>query len=173
MTTAVVGTPHPSLSASRLEVFACRGGVAVIDQMADEWRQLCEDAADHQPFYRPEWFRAHIRVFLPRAKVLLIMVRRGSRLCLVLPLVEERGTYSRVPIRKLRAPVNVHGGRYDATRIRGADGDTAIAAAWDYLARLESWDVLQICNAPAESSVARMVSAARTAGFRVLVVPDR
>jgi CelD/BcsL family acetyltransferase involved in cellulose biosynthesis len=172
MTTAVVNAPLP-LSLSSLEVRSFRGGVKVIDQIAEEWRQLCEEAVDHQPFYRPEWFRAHVGAFLPRAKLLLIVVRREGRLCLVLPLVEERGTYSKVPIRKLRAPVNVHGGRYDATRIRGIDGERAIAAAWDYLAQLDTWDVLQICNAPAESSVARVVSTARAAGFRVLVVADR
>jgi len=172
MTTATLNATPGSLSPA-FEACTYRGGVGVIDQLADEWRQLCEEAEDHQPFFRPEWFRAHIRVFLPRARVLLVAVRRGGRLCLVLPLVEERGTYSKVPIRKLRAPVNVHGGRFDATCAGGADGNIAIATAWNCLAQLDSWDILQICNVPSGSNVVRIVAAAKATGLRALVVPDR
>jgi len=154
-------------------VRAHRGGAEVIDNLADEWRRLCAKAADDQPFYRPEWIRAHIRAFSPDATIVLITARSNDRLHLVLPLLEEKNTFCKVPVRRLRAPVDMHCGRFDATRIAGSDGDAAILATWNFLRNLDNWDMLQLNYAQKESAVSRLASLARDDGFRTVLLPER
>ena len=161
------------LNPERVVVSADRGGVEVIDNLADEWRNLCADSADDQPFYRPEWIRAHLRAFFPGANVLLVAVRHDGRLRLVLPLVEERGTVGGVPVRTLRAPVNGHGGRFDAVRSSGGDGDAAISAAWQFLKEMEVWDMLQFDNTPQASTADQLAARAAADGFHTVQVPER
>jgi len=171
--TTITDASADAVRPSSLVVSSYEGGVEVIDNLADEWRELCEEAADDQPFYRPEWIQAYIRAFVPRARILLLAVRRGQRLCLLLPLVLERTTLSGVPIRKLRAPVNAHACRFDAARSSGWEGEAAIGACWDYLAKLGSWDLLEFRNAAEGSTVDRLVEAARASGFHAVQVPER
>ena len=147
---------------------ACRGSAEIVDQLADEWRDLCNESEDDQPFYRPEWIRAYLRAFVPGARVLLVTVRLNGRLCLVLPLVEENGTFSKMPVRKFRSPVNLWAGRFDAERSKGPDGQAAIRAAWKYLRELDGWDLLQFRDAPEGSTVGRMAEAARADGYRTV-----
>ena len=149
------------------------GGVEVVDRLAEEWRGLCAEAVDDQPFYRPEWIRAHIRTFTPGAQVRLITARLDGRLRLVLPLLEEKGTFNKIPVRKLRAPVNSHGGRFDAIRSSGPEGDAAIRATWEYLKELDGWDLLEFRNTPEGSTVSRLAEEAQVGGFRVLRIADR
>jgi CelD/BcsL family acetyltransferase involved in cellulose biosynthesis len=163
----------PQIRPEGVVVSAHRGGVEIVDNLAEEWRSLCADAADDQPFYRPEWIRAHLRAFLPGAKVRLIAVRDEGRLRLVLPLVEEKGTIGGIPVRTLRAPVNAHGARFDAVCNSGADGDAAISAAWQFLKQMEVWDVLQFRNAPLGSVAGRLAALAAADGFQTVQVPER
>src|SRR5579871_5600171 len=86
----------------RSTVSVLRGGLEVVDHLAEEWRSLCAHAVNDEPFYRPEWIRAHLRAFVPDAKVLIITARIDGRLCLVLPLLEERQMFSGFPVRKFR-----------------------------------------------------------------------
>ena len=67
-----------------------RGTVELLDRIGDEWRQLCQEGAFDQPFFRPEWIASSIRAFASKHSVLLITVRDGSRLRAVLPLLEEK-----------------------------------------------------------------------------------
>src|SRR5208282_5865866 len=115
---------------SAFEVTSSRGGLEVVDRLADEWRELCAAAVDDQPFYRPEWIRAHIRTFTPGAQLRVITTRIDGQLQLVLPLLDEKGTFNKIPVRKLRAPVNCHGGRFDAVRGSGPEGNGAVRATW-------------------------------------------
>src|SRR5437879_11003162 len=39
------------------------GGVELIDALAEEWRELCEEEPNDQPFCRPEWVGAYLRAF--------------------------------------------------------------------------------------------------------------
>ena len=129
--------------------------------------------ADDQPFYRPEWIRAYVRAFVPCASLVLITARLDGRLSLVLPLVEERGTFSKVPVRKLRSPVNFWAGRFDAVRSRGEEGDGAIRATWEHLRDLAGWDLLQFRDAPEGGTVSQVAAAAQADGFRVIEQPDK
>jgi len=149
------------------------GGLEAIDHLADEWGELCSDAADDQPFYRPEWIRAYLRTFVPSARVHIITARRADRLCLVLPLIRENGSFCKLPVRKLRAPVNCYPGRYDAVRRTGTDGKSAIHATWQYLRNLEGWDLLQFRDTPEGSTASSLAAEAAADGFRTIQLADR
>jgi hypothetical protein len=86
-----------------------RGGLELFDEVGDEWREFLDRAEDHSPYWRPEWILASLRAYSPRASVLLIRVRQRGRLCAILPLVEDRGTFFHLPARKLRAPLTTAG----------------------------------------------------------------
>ena len=150
-----------------------RGGIELIDQWAEEWRNLCAEAVDDQPFYRPEWIKAFFRNFGREKKVRLISVRSQKHLCLLLPLLEELATFSKVPLRRLRSPVNGTCGRFDAVRQVGQEGDAAIQATWDYLKKLDGWDLLQFSSALDGSTVSQIAEAARQDGFLIIRETDK
>lgn len=162
----------PDLSCSSLTVTAQRGGVEIIDELAGEWRKLCDVAANDQPFYRPEFIRAHIRTMIPGAKVVLVTARMSGDLRLVLPLVEEFGSFSKMPVRRLRAPVNHNCGRFDAVRSSGPDGDAAIRATWQFLKQFRGWDLLQLRDTPNESTVSQIAEAARADDYLTVQMAD-
>jgi len=155
-----------------LEVRAQRGDLETVDQLSDEWRELCGQSADDQPFFRPEFIRAHIRCVIPGSTVVIITVRHRGRLRLVLPLVEELGSFSRVPVRRLRAPVNCNCGRFDGVRAKGSDGDEAVRATWQYLKDLRGWDLLQFRTVPEASTVDLLAEAARADGYLTVKLSD-
>jgi hypothetical protein len=153
-------------------VAAHRGGIEVIERWADEWRNLCNEAADDQPFYRPEWIAAHVRAFSPRAKIVLLTVSSEGKLLFVLPLLQEWSVFSGVPLRKLRAPVNSHSCRFDAVRHSGSQGDAAVVAAWSYLQNLRGWDLLEMQDVPEGSTISALALAASRNGFHAVPVPN-
>lgn len=160
------------LMPSALAVYSQRGGVELIDKMADEWRVLCSECADHQPFYRPEWIRAYLRAFAPKAKLRLIIARSNGKLQLVLPLVEETGTFNKVPIRKLRAPVNKYAGRFDCVYGARTDKNVASQVVWRFLRQSSGWDVLQFRDALYGSMVSGLAAAAKKDGFGTIEYED-
>lgn len=171
---AVAAYPSGAEVKSRgCHVDVSRGGLEVIDRIADEWRDLCARTANDQPFYRPEWIRAHIRAFESQPTVVLITVRVDGRPCLLLPLIEGRKIFSGVPVRMLRTPVNAHGGRFDAVKVNNPHADAAIAAAWDTLKHLHGWDVLEFRDIPAGSAVDQLLGEAQEGRHRIVAVPER
>ncbi len=163
-----VGSSFPSA----LVVTALRGNFEVVDRIADEWRELCTEATDDQPFYRPEFIRAHIRSVIPSAKVVLITARLQGRLRLVLPLVEELGSFSKVPVRRLRAPVNFNCGRFDAVCAKGPEGDAAITSTWNFLRNYGSWDMLYCGDTTEGGTISRLAEIARADGFLTIRRPN-
>ncbi len=154
-------------------VSAHRGGVEVVDDLADEWRNLCAEAMDDQPFYRPEWIGAQLRAFVPGANVLLITARLNGRLCLVLPLIEEKCIFSGLPVRRLRSPVNAHGARFDGVRSALLESDPTISATWNFLKASVKWDLLVFPYTPEGGTIDRLVAEARASGFRTGQVPEK
>jgi CelD/BcsL family acetyltransferase involved in cellulose biosynthesis len=147
------------------------GGVEVIERWADAWRILCDESVDNQPFYRPEWIAAHIRAFTPKASVLLLTVTVQGRLCLVLPLLQERTLFCGLPLRRLRAPVNSHSCRFDAVRCAGAEGDLAVRALWEQMKQLTTWDFLEFSSVPKDGTLAALVAEAEGDNYRTAQVP--
>ncbi|MBV8475902.1 MAG: GNAT family N-acetyltransferase [Acidobacteria bacterium] len=161
-----------SIAPAAFTVALDEGGVHLIDRLAEEWRELCSRAVDDQPFYRPEWIRAYLRAFVPDAVLLLLSVRLDGRLHLVLPLVRERVWLAGIPLRGLRAPANIHPGRFDAVRSAGAEGDAALTAACTTLSQ-SRWDILEFAHIPEKSTVAELISTLSTLGWRTYSVREK
>ena len=157
---------------SSLVVSVRCGGRELIDQLADEWRELCGRARNDQPYYRPEWIGAYFRAYYPRAKVMLFTVRLDGILHLVLPMVRERRSFSKIPVRKLRTPVNSVADRFDAVCSAGSTGDSAIQALWDHLKLTDGWDLLHFQDALEGSVMERMASLAKADGFSGIELPE-
>ena len=137
------------------------GGVELIDALAEEWRGLCEEEPNDQPFCRPEWVGAYLRAFAPRAKLVLITARVDGRLRAVLPLIEERGFLCGLPVRKLRSAANVHCVRFDMVRGAGAEGEAAVLAVWRRLRDLPGWDLIDLPYAYEGGTLEQLLQAAR------------
>jgi CelD/BcsL family acetyltransferase involved in cellulose biosynthesis len=170
---ALLQTSVPNIANAQPVVRADRGGVELVDRFADEWRALCEDARDDQPFFHPEWVHAYLRTFFPKARLLVITARTQGALSLILPLVEETATFSKVPVRRLRVPVNSTSGRFDAVCRNGPAGEAALRATWNYLRDLSGWNLLQFFDSLEGSTVSRIVVLAKADGFRTATFPDR
>lgn len=160
-------------NAPSMTVTAERGGVEVIERWADDWRALCNESPDDQPFFRPEWIAAHIRAFTPQAKVVLLTVQSEGKLLFVLPLLHEWTMFSGIPLRTLRAPVNSHSCRFDAVRHSGRLGDAAVSAAWNYLQNSSDWDLLHVEDVLDQSAISALADAARKNGLHAIQVPNR
>lgn len=149
-----------------LTVDAATGGIEVLDGIVAEWRDLCDEGPCDQPFYRPEWVRAHLEAFEKGARIKLVQVRRGGRLRAVLPLVEEWGTLRGIPIRRLRGAAGVHSCRFDL--VHGVDeGEEAAAAVWSFLSRVGGWEVLEFPDVPEGGALEKLLGRARIGGFPV------
>jgi len=135
------------------------GGAERIDELLREWRALCDEGPCSDPFFRPEWIRAHLRAFEPDAKLRIVEVRSGGRLRLLLPLVQERARLRGFPVRKLRAPAGVHSCRFDL--IHGGEDPTPwIEAAWDHLKDQDGWDVIELRDVPEGGAAERLLASA-------------
>jgi CelD/BcsL family acetyltransferase involved in cellulose biosynthesis len=144
-----------------------------VDELADDWQALCSESVDDQIFYRPEFIRAHILAKAPAAKVVIITVRQEGRLLFLLPLVEETGTFSKIPVRRLREPADLNCGRFDGVLIAGVAGEAAVLAAWRHLREMAGWDLLQLRFSLAGSTAGRLASAAEAEGFLTIHESDR
>jgi CelD/BcsL family acetyltransferase involved in cellulose biosynthesis len=170
---AVIKTPAAEVLTTSFAVECTRGGLEVVEQWRDEWSLLCADAAEDQPFYRPEWMTAYLKRYSNGSNIWIITARRDGQLCLLLPLLEQVGTFNKVPVRKLHSPVNCFCGRFDAVRVKGTGGDAAVRATWNYLKELAGWDMLQFRYSLEGSTTEQIVAAARADGYLTAKEPDK
>ena len=159
--------------ASGVEVRAYRGGPELVDAFSHEWRGLCDEGIEDQPFFRPEWIGAFLRQYEPGAKILLIIATIDGRPAMILPLIQEVATYCKVPVRRLRVPVNDRCARFDAACRRGPNCESAITAIWQFLCEMQGWDLLQIRDALEGSTTSCLAKLARQDGFRTLQEADQ
>ena len=160
----IVRDPGFELSPS---VEARRGGSEIIDELAGEWRELCERAQAGQPFYRPEWTKAYLHAFAPRAKLLVITARVAGSLRAVLPLVEEHGFFLGMPVVRLRGAANAHSCRFDMVQGAGAGAGAVLSAVWRFLEEMPGWDLIELPNVPAAGAIEALAELARANGFPV------
>jgi CelD/BcsL family acetyltransferase involved in cellulose biosynthesis len=146
-------------------VKAERGGRELVDRLAPQWRELCDEGPSDQPFYRPEWIGAYLGAFAPRKKLLLVTVRIGGRLKAVLPLIEERALFAGIPVKMVRGAYSVHSCRFDIVRGAGPDGDAAVLAVWNFLKGKKDWDVLELQEVPEGGAAEKLIEAAKADGF--------
>ena len=129
-----------------LAVRVQRGGIELVEQIADAWRQLCDESGDEEVFYRPEWAQAYLQAYDPRADVIVISAWTGAKLRGVLPLVRHRVTAYGFPIFKLSAPANVHSLRASLTVCAGEERDAVLKALWRAATELPQWDMIDVAN---------------------------
>jgi hypothetical protein len=148
-----------------------RGGVAILDEFAGEWRRLCDETSG-DPFCRPEWIESYVRAFEPDATLVVISVWRDGRLRALLPLILDVFSQYGIPIRRLRFPGNVHCCRFDLARCAGVEGEDAVRSIWGYLKETSDWDVLDVRYTPQGGGVEQLQRAAKVDGFLVHRMPE-
>ena len=143
-----------------------QGGADVIEQIAPEWRILCQAGEHSKPFYQPEWFRAYVRAFAPNKQIRLVTLRNHGRLYAVLPLVFEQIPFFGLSVTRLRGLANDHSPRFDL--ILGANVSAAEAAPeiWKTLKNQPGWDFLQAPDVPAGGAFEEVLRAADRDGYR-------
>jgi CelD/BcsL family acetyltransferase involved in cellulose biosynthesis len=142
-----------------------RGGPELVEQIAGEWRLLCDESGDEEVFYRPEWAQAYLQAFEPKSEVVLISAWAGARLRGVLPLVRRRSVMSGLPVVQLTLPANVHSLRASLTVCPGQEGEAALIAIWQAAKELPRWDVIDVANAVEGSALDRLVALAQKDGY--------
>ena len=151
---------------TKLSVRVQRGGHELVEQIADDWRLLCDESGDEEVFYRPEWAQAYLQAFEPKADVILISAWSGTKLRGILPLVLRRSRMSGLPVVQLTLPANVHSLRASLTVCPGAEGEAALKAIWQAAKELPGWDTLDVTNVVGGSALDRLVALAQKDGYR-------
>ena len=148
-----------------LSVRVQTGGAEVVQALASEWRQLCDESGDEEVFYRPEWAQAYLQAFEPRADVVMISAWTGDKLRGVLPLVRRRTFVSGFPVATLTIPANVHSLRASLTVCRGVEGHLVLHALLQALKDLPRWDLIDVANVVEDNGLHRLVALAETYGY--------
>ncbi|HEY2168351.1 MAG TPA: GNAT family N-acetyltransferase [Candidatus Angelobacter sp.] len=143
-----------------------RGGPELVEQVAGEWRRLCDESGDEEVFYRPEWAQAYLQAFEPGAEVILISAWLGDALRGILPLVRRGIMMSGLPVVQLTLPANVHSLRASLTICPGQEGDAALKAIWQTAKELPGWDTLDVTNVVEGSALDRLATLAQADGYR-------
>ena len=147
-----------AIPGTKLSVRVQRGGPELVEQIADEWRRLCDESGDEEVFYRPEWAQAYLQAFESKADVIIISVCSGAKLRGILPLVRRRIIVGGLPIVKLTLPANVHSLRASLTVCPGEEGATVLQALWQAAKSLPQWDTLDVANVVEGSGLDRLVA---------------
>lgn len=155
-----------AIPGTRLSARVQRGGAELVEQIAGEWRRLCDESGDEEVFYRPEWAQAYLQAFEPRAEVVIISVWAGTILKGILPLVRRRSVMSALPIVELTLPANVHSLRASLAVCRGEEGAAALKALWQATKDLPRWDLIDVANVVEGSALDRLVALAQAEGYR-------
>ena len=153
-------SPPPAVVVAALE-----GDRSVLEQMADEWQSLCEEGPSSQPFYRPEWVLAYLRVFEPASRLVVCTARAGGKLLALLPLIRETRFLGGLPARILRGPANDHSCRFDMVRAPGPQGDAGAAAIWECLKTSAGWDAIELPYVCEGATLNEVYGRARGEGF--------
>jgi CelD/BcsL family acetyltransferase involved in cellulose biosynthesis len=151
---------------TKLSLRVQHGGRELADQIASEWRRLCDESGDEEVFYRPEWAQAYLQAFEPKADVILISAWSGTKLRGILPLVRRRIIVGGLPIVKLTLPANVHSLRASLTVCPGEEGAAVLKELWQAAKSLPQWDTLDVANVVEGSGLDRLIALARADGYR-------
>jgi len=145
---------------------AISGGPEVLESLASEWAQLCNEAGrDQNPFCRPEWIIAYTQAY-DLKQILLVTARVNGRLRAVLPLVRERGNMWGVPARKLCRAAAADAPRFDLA-LTGDDSEAAVVVRtlWHCLRDDMSWDVIELAGVPKSAACWWLMTEAEKDGF--------
>jgi CelD/BcsL family acetyltransferase involved in cellulose biosynthesis len=154
-----------AIPGTKLSVRVQRGGPELIEQVAGEWRRLCDESGDEEVFYRPEWAQAYLQAFEPTADLFILSAWSGEKLRGILPLVRRRIVMSGLPAAQLTLPANVHSLRASLTVCAGEEGATALNALWQATKNLPGWDLIDVANVVEGSGLDRLRALAQADGF--------
>lgn len=150
-----------AIPGAKLSVRVQRGGPELIEQIAGEWRRLCDESGDEEVFYRPEWAHAYLQAFEPKADFIIISAWSADKLRGILPLVRRRIVMSGLPIVQLALPANVHSLRASLTVCPGEEGAAVLNALWQAAKTLPRWDLIDVSNVVGGSGLDRLVALAQ------------
>jgi CelD/BcsL family acetyltransferase involved in cellulose biosynthesis len=154
----------PMVQDQQVEIL--RGGIERVDELAGDWRALCDRDPQALPFARPEYIRSYVRAFESRARLAIATVRYGGELLAVLPFIEERGYLVGLPVRRLRGTAGVHSGRFDLACAPGPEGQSALSALWDFIDRKLSFDLIELPLISIPSRARSLMEIASSHGHR-------
>src|SRR5262245_57876309 len=117
--------------------------------LAPAWDALVLDAGIDHPFLTHAWVSTSWQSFGPGKRLHVVVVRDASDIIAIAPLMLTSARVLGVPMRCLEFIGNVHTPRFDL--LIGRRRDAARRAIWDVLARDRRWDVLKLCQLPADS----------------------
>jgi CelD/BcsL family acetyltransferase involved in cellulose biosynthesis len=143
------------------------GGIELLERLAENAQQLCQEASIREPFYGLDWNEAYFRAFSPKSKLVLITVWEDKRLRAFLPLILKTGFACGLPVRKLTSCANVHSGRFDLVCCRGADREEVLRAMWGEIQKFGRWDVLDLPFVLEGSGIDELLQIAERDGFSV------
>lgn len=156
-----------AIPGTKLSVRVQRGGQELVEQIAGEWRRLCDESGDEEVFYRPEWAQAYLQAFEPKAEVVLISAWAGGTMRGILPLVSRRISMSGLHIVQLTLPANVHSLRASLTICTGEESVTVLKALWQATKDLPQWHLIDVANVVDGSALDRLVALAQKDGYRI------
>lgn len=142
-----------------------RGNLEIVEKLAPEWHDLCNEGPCNQPFYWPEWFAAFVRAFEAGRPLVIITVRTGGRLQAVMPMVEEEGKSYGLRLTKLRSIKGYHSLRFDLVHGAGVNQQVVQASIWKCLQGLGHWDVIKMCEVPEAGAAYKLLELAASDGY--------
>jgi CelD/BcsL family acetyltransferase involved in cellulose biosynthesis len=142
-----------------------QGDIRLFEQHAGPWLDLCRQAENDEPFFRPEWIAAYVRAFEPRSSVLLVAAFRNDHMTAVLPLLRQKTLFCGLPVRMLRGAANEHSCRFDLIRAAGEDGQAGTKAVWELLKERGDWDVIELPYVPSGGAAEQLLRLADQDSF--------
>jgi CelD/BcsL family acetyltransferase involved in cellulose biosynthesis len=126
---------------SQLAVVVRMGGLEVVEEIAADWRRLCDEILSSEPFYRPEWTLAYLRAFAPKTKVIVLSAWADGHLRGVLPLVRGEKRICGLPASTLTCPANAHCSRFGLVHCGGVEGEEVLRSLWRHVKEIPGWDL--------------------------------
>jgi CelD/BcsL family acetyltransferase involved in cellulose biosynthesis len=153
------------LNSGQIQVQAEQGGAEIIERLAPEWRELCEEESNDDPAYRPEWIEAYLSAYAPKATALVVAARVGGRLKAVLPMVWDRIRLRGLPVKGLTTLPRFTTTRLDLVQSAGPEGEAAGTAVWEHLRGLPGWQILQLGGVQPATPLEKLVCRAQADGY--------
>ncbi len=135
---------------------------AAFDRLAPQWNDTVDRAGLTHPFLRHEWLRCWWDSFGEGRSLAVMVVRAGSRIIALAPLMFETVRMYGVPVRRVQFLHNDHTPKADV--IVAERPDEVYAALWKTLQDgRDRWDVLQLSqlqyDSPTHEYVGRLAAA--------------
>jgi len=141
------------------------GGVGVVERLAQEWRELCEEEASNDLAAGRNGSQPMSARSSRKEPVLVIAARVDGRLRAILPLLRKRARLKSLPFRKLTTSTTLGVTRFDLVRSSGAEGRRRHCALWDALKGMAGWDMLELGSAIVRSPLEHLaIKAEKMAG---------